>query len=120
MENSKKIVLPPYCDPPEITPHVHEFEQSTKLAETGEDTHNHRLAGVTSQIIPIAGGDHVHAILSNTDSLDHNHEIGVITGPSIPIPNSTKHVHLVSGTTTLVDGHVHEFLFTTQIDSPLV
>lgn len=120
MENTKKIVLPPYCDPPEIPPHVHEFEQSTKLAETGDERHNHRVAGVTSQVIPLADGSHIHAILSNTDSLDHIHEIGVLTGPPIPIPNSTKHVHLVAGTTTLMDEHVHEFLFTTQINSPLV
>lgn len=100
--------------------HVHEFEQSTKLAEEGDDRHNHRVAGVTSEVIPIGGGRHVHAILSNTDFLDHHHEIGVTTGPDIPIPGTNKHVHVVSGTTTLDDNHNHDFLFTTQIESPLV
>lgn len=104
----------------ETQTHVHEFEQSTKLAELGVDRHNHRLAGVTSQVIPVGGGRHIHAILSNTDFLDHHHEIGVITGPDIPIPNTNKHVHVVQGTTTLDDGHIHDFLFTTQINSPLV
>ncbi|AGK97967.1 YmaF family protein [Clostridium pasteurianum] len=101
--------------------HVHEFEQSTKLAEEGDDRHNHRVAGVTSEVIPIPGtNNHVHAILSNTDFLDHHHEIGVTTGPNIPIPGTNKHVHVVSGATTIDDGHNHNFLFTTQIDSPLV
>lgn len=106
---------------PETQTHVHEFEQSTKLAEQGNDRHNHRVAGMTSGEIDIGGGRHVHAFgITNTDFLDHNHEIGGLTGPDIPIPNSTKHVHLMSGTTTTVDGHSHDFLFTTQIESPLV
>lgn len=101
--------------------HVHEFEESIKLAEQGEDRHNHRVAGVTSEVIPIGGGRHVHAFgVTNTDFLDHHHEIGGTTGPDVPIPNSNKHVHLISGTTTIDDGHNHEFLFTTQINSPLV
>lgn len=107
------------CPPMETQSHVHEFEQSTKLAEMGDDRHNHRLAGVTSQVIPV-GDRHVHAILSNTDFLDHHHEIGVITGPDISIPNTNKHFHVVQGITTMDDGHFHDFLFTTQINSPLV
>jgi len=63
----------------------------------------------------------MHAFgVTNTDFLDHHHEIGGTTGPDVPIPNSNKHVHLISGTTTTDDGHSHEFLFTTQINSPLV
>lgn len=101
--------------------HVHEFEESTKLAEEGDDRHNHRVAGVTSEEIPIPGtNNHMHAILSNTDFLDHHHEIGVTTGPDIPIPGTNKHVHVVSGTTTVDDCHTHDFLFTTQINSPLI
>ncbi|WP_051624358.1 YmaF family protein [Clostridium akagii] len=100
--------------------HVHEFAESTKLAENGEDRHNHRVAGVTSEVIPIGNGQHVHAILSNTDFLDHHHEIGVTTGPNIQITGTNKHVHVVKGSTTIDDGHNHDFLFTTQIDSPLV
>ncbi|NMC59989.1 MAG: hypothetical protein GYA51_11520, partial [Candidatus Methanofastidiosa archaeon] len=101
--------------------HVHEFEGCTKLAEEGEDRHNHRVAGFTSEVIPIPGtNNHKHAILSDTDFLDHHHEIGVTTGPDILIPGTNKHVHLVSGTTKTDNDHNHDFLFTTQIDSPLV
>lgn len=105
----------------ETQTHVHEFEESVKLAETGDDRHNHRVAGVTSEVIPITDVIHVHVFgVFNTDFLDHHHEIGGVTGPNIPIPDTNKHVHVISGTTTLNDGHVHAFLFTTQIDSPLV
>lgn len=100
-----------------IQTHVHEFLGSTKLAEEGDDRHNHRFAGVTSEVIP-QGNSHVHAILTNTDFLDHHHEIGVITGLAQPIGNG-KHIHFVTGTTTLNDGHFHEFQFATLIDSPL-
>lgn len=124
--------------------HTHEFQGSTKLEEAGEDRHNHRFAGVTSQAIPIDGDRHVHAILANTDFFDHNHhddehhhefdhhhedgnhhdgghhhEVGAVIHPDIPIPNSDKHIHLVTGTTTKDDGHTHDFIFTTLIDNPL-
>jgi hypothetical protein len=101
--------------------HVHEFEGSVMFAEEGDDRHNHRFAGVTSQVIPDPGG-HRHAILTNTDFFEnHHHEIGVITGLPIPVGNG-KHVHFVGsplGNTTLDDGHFHQFQFTTLIDSPL-
>lgn len=101
--------------------HVHEFEESTKLAEEGDDRHNHRVAGVTGEVIPIGGGRHIHPYgISNTDFLDHHHEIGGTTGPDIPIPNTNKHVHVIAGNTTCNDGHSHEYLFTSQINSPLV
>ncbi|WP_026565354.1 YmaF family protein [Bacillus sp. UNC41MFS5] len=98
--------------------HVHEFLASTKLAEEGDDRHNHRFAGVTSEVIP-KGDSHVHVILTNTDFLDHHHEVGIQTGPAIPVGNG-KHVHFVKGTTTLDDGHVHNLEFATLIDKPLV
>lgn len=98
--------------------HVHEVEGSVKLAEEGDDRHNHRFAGVTSQLIPDPDG-HRHAILTNTDFFEnHHHEIGVITGLPIPVGNG-KHVHFVVGNSTLDDGHFHQFQFTTLIDSPL-
>lgn len=101
--------------------HVHEYSQSVKLAESGNDRHNHRAAGVTGEAIPIDGGrNHVHRINDNVDFLDHFHQIRVVTGPAIRIPGTNKHVHAVCGQTTVVDGHRHEFLFTTQIDAPLV
>ncbi|BDR66709.1 hypothetical protein DP125_13270 [Clostridium tetani] len=105
------------CPDPTQT-HVHEFEGSTKLAEECDDRHNHRFAGVTSEVIPV-GNSHVHAILVNTDSLDHHHEIGVTTGLAIPVGNG-KHVHLATGVTTIDDNHNHNFIFATLIDSPLV
>lgn len=101
--------------------HVHEYSESVKLAEQGNDRHNHRAAGVTGEAIPINGGrNHVHRINDNVDFLDHFHQIRVVTGPAIRIPGTNKHVHAVCGQTTCNDGHRHEFLFTTQIDAPLV
>lgn len=98
--------------------HVHEFLGSTKLAEKGDDRHNHRFAGVSSQVIP-QGTSHVHAILTNTDFFkNHHHELGATTGLALPVGNG-KHIHFVTGTTTLDDGHVHEFQFATLIEDPL-
>lgn len=106
---------------PEIMTHVHEYESSTKLAEECDERHNHRVAGVTEEVMFIGGGNHVHRIINdNTDFFDHAHRICVTTGPAIDIPNTNKHVHKVSGTTTEADEHVHDFLFTTQINAPLV
>lgn len=110
-----------YCE--EEMTHVHEYSESVKLAEECDDRHNHRVAGVTGEVIPINGGtNHVHKIRKdNTDFLDHFHMICVTTGPAIPIPGAPgKHIHLVSGQTTIADGHFHEFVFTTQINAPLV
>nr|WP_248928171.1 YmaF family protein [Paenibacillus hamazuiensis] len=100
--------------------HVHEFLGSTKLAEQGADRHNHRFAGVTGQVIPV-GNSHVHEIdLTRTDFLNHFHKLKKIrTGPAIPVGNG-KHVHFVTGTTTLNDGHKHRFNFATLIQKPLV
>lgn len=108
----------PCPDPTQTQTHVHEFEGSTKLAEECDDRHNHRFAGVTSEVIPV-GNSHVHAILVNTDFLDHHHEIGIRTGIAIPVGGG-KHVHLVEGVTTINDDHNHNFIFTTLIDRPLV
>jgi hypothetical protein len=99
--------------------HTHEFLGSTKLAEPGEDRHNHRFAGVTSEAIPIKGGNHIHIIRVNTDFLNHHHRLVIKTEPAIPVGNG-KHIHLVKGVTTFNDGHVHQFVFTTLIDRPLV
>ncbi|WP_169083120.1 YmaF family protein [Paenibacillus sp. PL91] len=100
--------------------HVHEFEGSTKQAEEGDDRHNHRFAGVTGQAIRV-GKSHVHDIdLTNTDFFNHFHKLKKIrTGPAIPVGNG-KHVHFVTGQTTLNDGHVHQFKFATLIQAPLV
>lgn len=103
----------------EVQTHVHEFLGSTKLAEENEDRHNHRFAGVTSEVIPTPDGSHQHAFFVNTDFFGHHHEVAGITGQAIPVGNN-KHVHFVDSITTLDDGHFHEFLFATLIDSPLL
>ena len=100
--------------------HVHEFLGSTRIAEQQEDPHNHRFAGVTSEVIPLkCGCCHKHAILTNTDFYeDHHHEIGVETGPNIELGNG-KHVHLVKGMTTVDECHSHTFIFATLIQDPI-
>lgn len=99
--------------------HVHEFEGSTKLAEEEEDRHNHRFAGVTTQMIPFPGG-HRHVVFTNTDFfVNHHHEIGALSGPPIFIDDSGKHVHFFEGNSTIDDGHFHEFQFATLIEDPL-
>ncbi|MFC5652329.1 YmaF family protein [Paenibacillus solisilvae] len=108
------------CKLKRMQTHVHEFEGSTKLAEQGNDRHNHRFAGVTSQVIR-TGRTHVHEIVfTHTDFLDHFHNLKKIrTGPAIPVGNG-KHVHFVTGSTTLNDEHRHQFNFATLIQQPLV
>lgn len=97
--------------------HVHEFAGSTFIA--GEIPHNHRFAGVTSEVIP-CGDSHVHEILTNTDFfIKHHHEVGVRTGPAIPVAPG-KHVHFVRGKTTVNAEHFHKFIFATLIEDPLI
>lgn len=112
---------PHHCPKPEedAQTHTHEFTSSTKLAEEGDDRHNHRFAGVTSEVIPISGGGHKHTIFTLTDFFGHLHQVAVETGPAINVGNG-KHVHFVKGVTTLNDGHFHEFAFATLIDAPLL
>lgn len=98
--------------------HTHEFLLSTKLAEECDERHNHRSAGVTGEVIP-RGKSHVHKIAVRTDFFDHFHKICLLTGPAIPVGNG-KHIHLITGMTTFVDGHRHDITATTLIQSPLV
>ena len=103
----------------ETQTHVHEFLASTMIAaENGEEAHNHRFTGVTSEVIFVPGG-HVHNYLVNTDFYDHLHEAGGTTGLQVPVGGG-KHVHFDSDTTTFDDGHDHDYQFATLIDSPLV
>lgn len=99
--------------------HTHEFEASTKFADEDDDRHNHRFAGVTSEAIPIPGTGHKHAVFSFTDFYGHLHEVAAETGPAIPIGGS-KHIHFISGSTTINDGHYHDFEFVTLIEAPLL
>lgn len=99
--------------------HVHEFLGSTKIAEIGEDPHNHRFAGVTSEVIPLPGGSHKHGLFTNTDFYEnHLHELATETGPAIPVDDG-KHVHFVRALTTIDDGHFHETVFATLIEDPI-
>lgn len=115
---------PPKPDPPKPSPpdscqtHTHEFQGSTKLAEAGEDRHNHRFAGVSSSMIPF-GNSHVHGIFVNTDFFDeHFHEIAAVSGPAIDVGGG-KHIHFAKYVTTIDDGHFHEFQFASLIEDPL-
>lgn len=125
MENSfEQYESKPYHCPkpkpkPEAQTHTHEFTSSTKLAEEGADRHNHRFAGVTSEAIPLPGGNHKHALFTLTDFFGHLHEVAVETGPAISVGNG-KHVHFVKGATTINDGHFHAFAFATLIEAPLL
>lgn len=105
------------CSCPTQT-HVHEFEGSTLIAEREEDPHNHRFAGVSSEVI-LQGNSHVHEILTSTDFYEnHHHEVGVRTCPAIDVGDN-RHVHFATGTTTLNDGHFHSFRFATLIQDPI-
>jgi hypothetical protein len=99
--------------------HVHEFLGSTRLAEGGDERHNHRFAGITGEAIPTSNRNHIHKILAKTDYADHFHELEDVTGPAIDVGNG-KHVHFVKGKTTVNDGHCHRFQFATLIESPLL
>lgn len=103
----------------EMMTHVHEYESSVRLAEEGDDRHNHRVAGVTGEAIFLRSGNHVHRVNDNTDFFeDHHHRICDTTGPAIQIPGTNRHIHLLRGMTTEADDHCHDYLFTTQIESP--
>lgn len=47
--------------------HNHEIIGSTRMAERGEDRHNHRFAAVSGRAIPVPDGNHVHELFTNTD-----------------------------------------------------
>jgi hypothetical protein len=42
--------------------HVHEFLGSTRIAGPPNREHNHRFAGVTSEAVPLPGGDPYNSI----------------------------------------------------------
>lgn len=107
------------CCNPRPQRHVHEFLGSVRLAEPGEDAHNHRFAGVSEQAIPIGDGRHVHNICTKTDFYeDHFHFIGVTSEPNVEL-DENRHVHFVKGNTNVEDGHRHEFILATLIENPI-
>ena len=101
--------------------HVHEFTGSTKLAENGEDRHNHRTAGITGEAKYLENGRHYHLIKTKTDSAPdgHHHPIMIRTGLDIKIRGTDKHVHAIKGATKVVDQHCHNFEFATLTEKPL-
>lgn len=98
--------------------HNHEFQGSTKLAEEGDERHNHRFAGVSGEAIPTSNGNHKHKIRTTTDFAGHFHEIETFTGPAVDVGNG-KHVHFAQDNTSFDDGHCHRFQFATLIENPL-
>lgn len=109
------------CCNDETQTHVHEVVGSVRLAELNEDPHNHRFAGVTSEVIPIPGG-HIHRFLARTDFYEnHFHPIHVRTGPAVRVGrgNDVRHVHFIDDNTDVADGHFHEFIVATLIDNPI-
>lgn len=98
--------------------HVHEFEGSVKIAEAGEDAHNHRFASETGEAIR-SGASHYHNLNIRSDFYEnHFHRVIDRTGPAIPVGNG-KHVHFVQGSTTFEDGHRHVYEFATLIEDPI-
>jgi len=109
------------CHPepcPHVQRHVHEIQGSVRIAEPGEDPHNHRFATVSCDAIPISMTDHVHEVTFRTDFYEnHYHEFTGRTCGAIPVGN--RHVHFLESETTCNDCHKHEFEFATLIDNPI-
>lgn len=105
--------------------HVHEVVGSVRLAELGEDPHNHRFAGVTDEVIFVpcgAPGEHYHVLRTKTDFYeDHFHPIRVQTGVNVSVGegDDERHVHFIDSTTEAEDGHFHAFIAATLIQNPI-
>lgn len=101
--------------------HVHEVLGSVRLAELGEDRHNHRFAGMTGEVIPVTGG-HIHRFRTTTDFYeDHFHLICVRTGLPVTVGegDDARHVHFIDSETEVQDAHFHEFIVATLIENPI-
>ncbi|MBU3805036.1 MAG: YmaF family protein, partial [Candidatus Cellulosilyticum pullistercoris] len=95
--------------------HVHEVQGSVRIAEIGEDPHNHRLATVTCEVRRNPDGTHFHVIKFRTDFYEnHFHEFCGETSNEIHVGD--RHVHFLKSVTTCNDGHRHEFRLATFID----
>lgn len=108
------------CDD-KMQTHVHEVEGSVRLAELGEDPHNHRFAGITGEFIPVPGG-HIHNFQAKTDFYEnHFHPICVKTGLPVEVGegDDIRHVHFIDSATEVEDGHFHEFIAATLIENPI-
>ena len=109
------------CCRSDVQTHVHEVLGSVRLAELGEDPHNHRFAGVTEEVIMVPGG-HIHRFIAKTDFYeDHFHPICITTGLQVPVGSgdNRRHVHPIDARTELEDGHFHRLIAATLIDNPI-
>lgn len=112
-----------YCDREQT--HVHEVVGSVRLAELGEDPHNHRFAGVTDEVIFVVGGrpgEHYHKLTTKTDFYEnHFHPICIKTGVNVTVGegDDARHVHPIDAQTRVEDGHFHEFIASTLINNPI-
>ncbi len=97
--------------------HVHEVQGSVEIAEPQEDPHNHRFATVSGPAIFFANGDHYHEVRFRTDFYEeHYHQAWGRTGGAIQVGD--RHVHFLSGVTTVDDGHLHNYRVATLIEDP--
>ena len=105
--------------------HVHEVVGSVRLAELGEDPHNHRFAGVTNEVILVPNGspgEHFHVFKTTTDFYeDHFHLIRVKTGTNVSVGEGEdeRHVHFIDSITEVEGEHYHEFIVATLIQNPI-
>ncbi len=105
--------------------HVHEVVGSVRLAELGEDPHNHRFAGMTGEVIPLPcgrPGEHFHVFKTTSDFYeDHFHPICVMTGVNVKVGEGedARHVHFIDADTDIEDRHFHEFIVATLIQNPI-
>lgn len=109
------------CCKSNMQTHVHEVVGSSRLAELGEDPHNHRFAGVTEEVIMVPGG-HIHKFIAKTDFYEgHSHPICVTTGLQVKVGscNDSRHVHFIDDRTEVEDGHCHDFIAATLIEDPI-
>lgn len=104
--------------------HVHEVQGSVKIAEIGEDPHNHRFATVSCEVVRNQDGTHFHIVKFRTDFYEnHFHEFCGETSNEIDVDHNCnsndRHVHFLESVTTCNDGHRHEFRFATFINDPI-
>ena len=100
--------------------HTHEYVGGTEIASPTDNSlfHNHRLAGVTGEAIPLPDGNHIHSLHGPTDfTKGHFHTINEKTGPAIQVGNG-NHVHYAKSESSYDADHLHALKFATLIDDP--
>lgn len=79
---------------------------------------NNRFTGVSGPPIKVTGG-HVHLVESSIDFIDHFHEFTTTSSLQIPVGDG-RHVHFIQTTTSASDAHLHELIFVTLVDAPIL